>query len=325
MSHDYHPAIAAFLDGLRAANREQTAITYAHYYRRFEGWLREQRVDVLRVSRDHLVQYQVWIAAYRSPTGQPLALTTQGTVVAALKTLYRWLTAQGLIISNPALKIVPPKPPQRLVVQKDHLSLQEAIALIQSLVTTVDTIDDGVHAKALAIRDLALIALGFASGRRSHGLVSLRLEDVDLDRNELRVAIEKGRTGRVLPVAAWAIGAVRRYLTQARPIIDRGRNSAWLFVGMHGEQMSQKSYQYALEQAMAATIRRNPDLVDLPHKRITTHSLRVTFATVMFSNGCGIRSLNELMLHDCLSTTAKYTPIPLEDLRGVLRMAHPRA
>ena len=75
---------------------------------------------------------------------------------------------------------------------------------------------------------------------------------------------------------------------------------------------------------MARTIAANSDLTDLPRKTITWHSLRVSFATLLFSNGCPIRSVNELMLHRCLSTTARYTPIPIEDMQVVWRTAHPR-
>jgi site-specific recombinase XerD len=64
--------------------------------------------------------------------------------------------------------------------------------------------------------------------------------------------------------------------------------------------------------------------LELPGKRITWHSLRVSFATLLFANGCDIRSVNELLLHRLLSTTAQYTPIPVDDLRQVCRMAHPR-
>ena len=75
----------------------------------------------------------------------------------------------------------------------------------------------------------------------------------------------------------------------------------------------------------ARTVADNPDLQELPGKNITWQSLRVSFATLLFANGCAIRSVNELMLHRSLSSTARYTPIPVEDLRQVCRTAHPRA
>ena len=76
---------------------------------------------------------------------------------------------------------------------------------------------------------------------------------------------------------------------------------------------------------VAATCAANPDLVMLPGKRITMHGLRVTCARLLFANGCNIRSVNAIMLHRKLSTTALYTPIPVAELRRVLLKAHPRA
>jgi len=69
----------------------------------------------------------------------------------------------------------------------------------------------------------------------------------------------------------------------------------------------------------------NPDLTELPDKILTMHGLRVTFAKLLFNGGCNIRSVNELMLHELLSTTAYYTPLKLEELRSACRLAHPRA
>jgi site-specific recombinase XerD len=66
-------------------------------------------------------------------------------------------------------------------------------------------------------------------------------------------------------------------------------------------------------------------LTELPNKRISTHSLRVSFAKLMHDHGCNIRSLNELMLHRSLNTTAAYTPITVDDLRRAVLPCHPRA
>ena len=86
----------------------------------------------------------------------------------------------------------------------------------------------------------------------------------------------------------------RRRVRAKRPTLER-------FLGWITETLKS-------DQAIAETITRHPDLTSLAAKRISTHSLRVTFATVMFSSGIGIRSLNELMLHADLNTTAQYWP-----------------
>jgi site-specific recombinase XerD len=203
--------------------------------------------------------------------------------------------------------------PEPLVVSADHLSLQEATALVQTAAELAEAAPAGSWRRAVAWRNLALIALALASGRRRAGLVRIRVEDIDLERQELRVAWEKRRTGRVLPLAAWAVAAVRRYLHEGRPQLLGKRTSALLLIGRDADGLRAASIWPLLQVLVGETIQRNPDLTDLPHKRISPHSLRVSFATMLFRNGCPIRSLNELMLHRRLATTAAYTPIPIEE------------
>lgn len=177
---------------------------------------------------------------------------------------------------------------------------------------------------ALACRNLALIALAISTGRRCGGLMALHLTDLDLERCELRIAAEKSRTGRVLPVAAWAVAACARYIRDARPVLLGQRRSDALWVTQHIGCMMKRAYAYILDDLVAATVTANPDLTELPSKRISTHGLRVSFAALLFANGCGIRALNELLLHSSLDTTARYTPISRDELRAALITVHPR-
>jgi site-specific recombinase XerD len=327
MTAPTHPAITAYLNSLRAADKASTATTSASFLAKFEHWLQQQGVDVLHATPEVLAHYQLWLANdYRTVKGQPLAISTQATALIVVKTLYGWLERRGAILLDPTAKLIPPDPPRRLVAQKDHLTLQEATALLDTLAALVTETEPGFIPWALAIRNLAAIALALATGRRCQGLCHLKVEHLDMERNEVRVDQEKGKAGRVLPVAPWAMGAVQRYLSQSRLLLLRGRVSPWLLVSFHADRLCERGFAFLLDAAMKKTISRNGDLTDLPHKRISPHSLRVTFAsTLMFAQGCGIRSLNELMLHSKLTTTAQYTPIPLEDMRRALLTNHPHA
>ncbi|MCK6472897.1 MAG: tyrosine-type recombinase/integrase, partial [Planctomycetes bacterium] len=97
-----------------------------------------------------------------------------------------------------------------------------------------------------------------------------------------------------------------------------------LFVSKRNGSLSHQVNE-ALFALHAQTVAENPDLTELADKTLTPHGLRVTFAKLLFNGGCNLRSVNELMLHDRLSTTARYTPIHLEELRSTCRTAHPRA
>jgi site-specific recombinase XerD len=184
----------------------------------------------------------------------------------------------------------------------------------------------GSASYASDLRNLAALALTLATGRRIGGVVAMTVAQVDLQRREIRVEREKGHVGRVLPVMGWARDVIALYLSEARPLLTRGHETPWLFVNLAGTGPIERSTLATMLARLLNEVQlQNPDLLELPGKRVSWHSLRVSFATLLFQNGCDIRSVNELMLHRDLSTTARYTPIAVEDLRMALRTAHPRS
>jgi len=319
------PAMTAYLEHLVLRSRVLTARSIGQALEQFLGWATGAGVDPLLATAVQLADFQSWlVTVYRSPSGKPLAKTTCSTRLAQVQAWYRWCHGRGVMCIDPSRRIGVRVARSRVVV-REYLSLQEATALVQTQAGVVTSTKVGTHTHAEAQRNLAVICLALATGRRIGGMTTLRATDVDLDRRELRVEREKGRTGRVLPVAAWAMAPVAVYLREARPTLARGHDVPWLFLSAPGDgPITRDALRWMLEQVLAKTIRENPDLTDLPRKAITFHALRVSFATLLFSNGCDIRTVNELMLHRCLSTTARYTPIPIEDLRQVCRRAHPR-
>jgi len=255
----------------------------------------------------------------------PLARTTQAMRLAAIASLFNFLERRDFIQHNPAREIKRPRIPTAPT-RKDYLDLQEATALLQCQAQRVATHKEGSYLSALHHRDLTLLCLALATGRRCLGLVSLKHDQLDLKRRELRVNYEKGRAGRVLPVIGWAINVCAEYMQKARPRLLKGRvDAGWLFPGNRHEHVARGTFANMLGRLHARAADENPDLEAFAEKHLSPHCLRVSFATLLFKGGCDIRSVNELMLHRNLSTTARYTPIPLEDLRRVVRVAHPRA
>lgn len=217
---------------------------------------------------------------------------------------------RGHLVHDPAVHLVPPCPPKSHSVHKEHLTLQEATALIQTTAALIEEYPTGSQYWAMRVRNLALLSVALATGRRVQGLVDLSLHQLDFERNELRVDREKSKTGRVLPVAPWAMTTVRRYLDDARPLLIKGNEIPFLFIGQRTTRMCARTVSFVLADAVGETIRRNPDLSDLPRKRISTHSLRVSFATLLFQGGCNIRSIirviQEILGHANLDTTKTY-------------------
>lgn len=324
MTADSFPQpLVSYLDHLRSAGRLETARAATATLRQFVGWLAGR--DVLRLTTDDLRAFQRWLAdGYRFRDGQRLGRGTQATRLATIKSVYAWMHRRGMVAMDVADPIQLPRIPPRPV-RADHLTLQEAVALVQTLAARAATLAPGSYRWAIEMRDLALIALGLATGRRRSGIRDLRVADLDRERGELRVTREKGVGGRVLPIAAWAVAILGTYLDRARPVLNWQVGNDALFPGEDGPLLGRNTLAAILERAQAATIAANPDLTDLPAKRLTPHSLRVTFASLLFQGGADIRTINECMLHRMLGTTARYTPMDLGDLRRVCATAHPRA
>ena len=183
----------------------------------------------------------------------------------------------------------------------------------------------GTHHWALRFRDLALLCVAVATGRRRGSVLHIRVADVNVTRKEIRYDWEKGKPGRVVPVAAWAMEVIAAYIREARPLLRYGRGSPWLFVSERSARFQKDGFKKLVREIHAATVDAHPDLRELPGKRLTPHSLRVTFAKLLFQGGCNIRTINELMNHTYLSSTAYYVPIRVNEIRQAFKRAHPRA
>ena len=320
-----HHTITAFIEYLNLAGREATARSYGWGLGVFERWLAGQRRDPLSATADDLRAYQRYLAEeYRVASGALLTKSSQGMRLACVLSFYEWMMKRGLIVVNVARSIVLPRIPQGMV-RKDHLTLQEATALLQTKAAAASAYPEGCARWADQIRDLAFLCVALASGRRRAGIRHLAVQHVDLARNELRCEREKGKAGRVLPIAPWAMAILRIYLERARPILNWHQSNDFLFVGDREPCIGANTLAEIITRAHAATVAANPDLTELADKHLTPHSLRVSFASMLFRGGANIRTINELMLHDSIDTTARYTPIPLEDLRRTCLRAHPMA
>jgi len=321
-----HATMLDYLKSIERAGKERTAECYALGLTNFESWLQKTGCDALAITLLELEQFQRWLAQdYRTPQGKLLGRGTQSTRLSAVKAFYAWAYSRGVIPSDPARKLLLPKIKKRSVTFA-YLSQQEATALIQTQARKGAGLEEGSRRWANELRNLALLCLALATGRRRMTFLALRVEHLDFDRHEIRIEWEKGKPGRVLPCAVWAMTVCREYVQNARPVLIGDRNDeGWLFVGNSIPCISKVHLRELLQSLQKRTVAENPDLEELAGKRLTTHSLRVTFAMMMFMNGANIRTVNELLLHSKLSTTARYTPLKLEDLRRACRLAHPRA
>jgi len=323
--------IVKFLASMESEGRVSTVPTYRRALERYDSWLTAEDIAVLSATTEDIIAFQEYLAeSYRRPdTHKALVKGTQVTWLCAVKSFYTWCYRRGLVLNDPAAAVKLPRIVRRRVVC-DPLSQQEAIALVQTQAAIVAAKRKGSYSWAIETRNLAMVCMGLSTGRRCSSIGNLRVTDLDHERCEVRIEWEKGRPGRVLPCAAWALAVAKQYVEEARPVLlavggHKRADPGWLFMGVRTKQVDITYLTRLVHALQTKTVEANPDLDEMAAKKLTSHSLRVTFATLMFLNGAGIRIVNDLLLHKHLQTTARYTPLHLDDLRRACRLAHPRA
>jgi integrase/recombinase XerC len=166
-----------------------------------------------------------------------------------------------------------------------------------------------------AIRDLAMLELFYSTGMRLSELSGLRLGDLDLLSDQVKVR-GKGRKERIIPVGSRAVMATRRWMQSRESIMRPGKGDHQaLFVSQRGIRLTPRTVQRAMHRLF--------DTIGGDELRV--HSLRHTFATHLLDAGADLRAVQELLGHASLSTTQVYTHTSVERLKQVYKQAHPRA
>ena len=166
-----------------------------------------------------------------------------------------------------------------------------------------------------AKRDKAMLELLYASGMRVSELVSLDLDNVNIEDGEVR-CFGKGRKERIIPIAPRAALATGEYIQEARSHIVRNDTERALFLNQRGERLTRQGFWQIIKgYAKSAEL----------GVEITPHTLRHSFATHMLGGGADLRSVQELLGHANISTTQVYTHLTTEHVRRTYDKSHPRA
>jgi integrase/recombinase XerC len=235
--------------------------------------------------------------------GQNYTKSTTARKLATLRSFFKFLIRRGMVSVNPLSTIRTPKQEKRL---PRCLDLEQVQKLL----------DAPGDADILAARDKAMLEVLYSSGIRVSELVELEMADLDLQEGVLRVR-GKGRKDRLTPIGSQAIKAVQRYfeLRSVEPKCQ-GPAAKRVFLNKHGEALSTRSVRRKLDKyLMAAGL--DPG--------ISPHTLRHSFATHLLNNGADLRSVQELLGHQSLSTTQIYTHLSTNRMKEVYDSAHPRA
>ncbi len=227
--------------------------------------------------------------------------STRNRRLAALRSFFRFRVRGGERVADPTDGLPGPKAGLRL---PSPLSAEDCERLVE--------VEEADRTPRLAIRDRALFELLYGTGLRVGELASLRVRDWDAHRRELRV-FGKGRKERVVPVPAKARQALVDWLALREP---KGLLAQALFTNARGGALSDRGVRVILRRRMRVAGIARP---------ASPHTLRHSYATHLLDADVDLRAIQELLGHERLSTTQRYTHVSAERLARIYRQAHPRA
>ncbi len=222
--------------------------------------------------------------------------------LAAIRSFFQYLVRKGKIQDNPAKIVSSPKQGKKV---PSFLSEQEITRFLDRISSTTP----------LEARDKAIFELLYATGMRLGELVSLNLEDINLREQLVRVK-GKGKKERIVPFGRLAAQSLAHYL-RLRGAINKGEvDSEALFLNYKGGRITPRSVERIMEKYIK--------LISID-RQISPHSIRHSFASHLLSRGADLRAIQELLGHESLATTQKYTHLNLKQLIEVYKKAHPRS
>ncbi len=223
--------------------------------------------------------------------------------LATLRSFYKFMVKRNMVGSNPVTAIRTPKQEKKL---PRFLEYEEVKRLLETPPTN----------NWLGARDRAILEVLYSTGIRVSELVSLNMDDIDFLGEVIHVR-GKGKKERIAPVSSSALQAIQRYMEYKNKRAQNNPNfdPKVLFVNKHGKRLSTRSVRRKMDKYLR--------MAGLDPS-ISPHTLRHSFATHMLNNGADLRSVQELLGHQSLSTTQVYTHLTTNRLKEQYDNAHPR-
>ncbi|MGZ6793430.1 MAG: tyrosine recombinase XerC [Mycobacteriales bacterium] len=286
------------------SERDLTAHTVRAYLGDVSGLLEHAtRLGLVDVADLDLRSLRSWLAKQQTLGRSRTTLARRAT---SARVFTAWLLRTGRVQVDPGASLGSPKAHRTL---PPVLRVDEAADLIHA---AAELADDG---SPTGLRDVAMLEMLYATGIRVGELVGLDVDDIDRDRQVVRV-FGKGRKERSVPFGRPAARALDFWLKHGRPhLLVEGSGPA-VFLGTRGKRIDQRAVRTLVHRRIAEV----PGAPD-----IGPHGLRHTAATHLLEGGADLRSVQELLGHASLATTQLYTHVTTDRLRRAYQQAHPRA
>lgn len=220
--------------------------------------------------------------------------------VASLRSFFNFLKSETPDLINPFSIITLPKKEENLPVFLYPNELEELLNAPEN--------------STLGIRDLLILELLYSTGIRVSELVNIKLNDIDVEGQEIKIK-GKGKKDRIVFFGDYAKDALINYLNTSYKELNI-ENTPYLILNNRGKPITRRGISYILDRLIEKTS---------ITKKVSPHKIRHTFATHLLNEGCDIASVQELLGHESISTTAIYTHITDDRLKKVYLKSHPRS
>lgn len=244
-----------------------------------------------------------WLAKQQS---LGMSRTTLSRRATAARVFTAWAARTGRTATDPGALLRSPKPHRHLPAALTDDEVRQLLDAVTAAAASGAAVDQ---------RDVAILELLYATGVRVGELVALDLDDIDAERQVVRV-FGKGRKERTVPFGLPAAGALGAWCSRGRTGLATAVSGRALFLGVRGRRIDQRAVRSVVHERLTAV----PGAPDLG-----PHGLRHTAATHLLEGGADLRTVQEILGHASLATTQIYTHVTTDRLRAAYQQAHPRA
>lgn len=276
---------------------ENTVLSYERDLKKFISFAKKSGfTSIESIQRQQIITYLLKLQ------GENMAPSSVTRNLASIRSFFSYLNIENLTKNDPSSDLDSPKLSKKL-----------------PKVITIDEVEDLLQqpdeTDKFGMRDRAMLEILYATGLRVSELISLDVDDVNLELGFLR-CIGKGSKERIVPLGKIAISYLKIYLDNTRNKLVKTIEQKSLFVNFHGRRLTRQGFWKIVKKyANQAGIK----------SEITPHTLRHSFATHLLENGADLRSVQEMLGHADISTTQIYTHVTQKKLQKVHKEFHPRA
>ena len=274
-----------------------TLEAYIHDVDKLVQYFKMTGKNVDTISTDDLSNFLVWLHELG------ILAPSQARILSGLKAFFMYLLLEGIITNNPAALLSSPRITRKI---PDTLSIID----INKLIDAIDL------SKAEGMRNKAMIEVLYGCGLRVSELTTLRLSNLFLDIEFLKI-LGKGNKERLVPIGAEASKFLQIYLTEARVHIPiKPGKEDFVFLNNRGNPISRVMVFIIIKQLA--------EIIGL-EKNISPHTFRHSFATHLIEGGADLRAVQEMLGHESITTTEIYTHLDRDFLRDTIVQFHPRS